>query len=416
MERELFGRIPIAVKDLVLQNRSYHISTMLSSMKKAWCYLLLATNQLSFAEQCASDEDCSLNGICTTGQCICDPGWIGNDCGALDLRPANRAGGYNRTGEGVSSWGSRIVCDPKEAGLYHLFFAEFTHGCGLDYWSPYSRIMHAESRTGPDGPYDIGSEVVGHFSHNPTVVYSPAEKLYLLYYIGCPQTVSPVCTAPSFTCGPGNYINGESGISVQTSPDLITWTHQGQVFAGEDNSDWDADLTNPSPLPLYSDANKTSAMLLAYRGCPANCSGAEQIDLAVSSAGFKGPYSKVQPDPVFSNGNEDPFIWRDKRGNYHLLLHSLEADGGFGSGPKVGRHAFAPGYEGPWTFNSATLAYSTLVQYDDGTEINFYRRERPQLFFSDDGAMTPLFLTTGVQENGSPMSYSVIVPIGERVK
>jgi hypothetical protein len=40
------------------------------------------------------------------------------------------------------------------------------------------------------------------------------------------------------------------------------------------------------------------------------------------------------------------------------------------------------------------------VEFDDGTSIDFYRRERPQLFFSADGEMRPLVLTTGVQEKG----------------
>ncbi len=32
--------------------------------------------------------------------------------------------------------------------------------------------------------------------------------------------------------------------------------------------------------------------------------------------------------------------------------------------------------------------------------VDFFRRERPQLFFSEEGEMRPLFLTTGVQEVG----------------
>lgn len=83
-----------------------------------------------------------------------------------------------------------------------------------------------------------------------------------------------------------------------------------------------------------------------------------------------------------------------------MLLHSLERDGGFGEGRRVGRHAFCRSIDGPWTFNNETLAFSTRVEFDDGTSIDFYRRERPQLFFSADGEMRPLVLTTGVQEKG----------------
>lgn len=264
--------------------------------------------------------------------------------------------------------------------------------------------------TGPAGPYTFAQEVIGAFAHNPTVVYSPADKKYLLYYIGCPQSPPDTCTSPSFTCGPGNFINGESGVSIQSSPDLKTWAFEGQILKGADDDTWDADVTNPSPFPLYSHSDQTAEVLLAYRGCPYNCSGSELLNLATARH-YTGPYTKIQAQPLFSAPNEDPFIWRDKRGHFHMLTHSLEPEGGFGDGPKVGRHAYSRTLEGPWTFNNKTLAFSTLVEYNYGTSVDFYRRERPQLFFSEDGEMTPLYLTNGVQEGGSGMSYTIIQPL-----
>jgi hypothetical protein len=314
------------------------------------------------------------------------------------------------TSEGVSSWGSKSIHDAHNPKLFHLFMAEFENGCGLDYWSPYSRIIRAESKTGPAGPYTFAQEIVGAFAHNPTVIWSAVDKKYLLYYIGCPQLPPDTCTGPSFTCGPGDYINGESGISLQSSPDLKTWTFEGQVFKGVDDNAWDADVTNPSAFPLYTPLDPTSEMLLAYRGCPANCSGAEQLNLA-RAPHFSGPYTKIQSQPLFENDNEDPFLWRDKRGHFHMLTHSLEPDGGFGDGPKVGRHAYSRSIEGPWRFNNETLAFSTVVIFTDGTRVDFFRRERPQLVFSEDGLVTPLYLTNGVQERGSGMSYTVVQPL-----
>lgn len=373
--------------------------------------VLIVAVTSTWAPTCQIDDDCNLNRICVPfiKTCKCDSGWTSSNCGTLDLRPATRNSGYNVTSTGTSSWGSKIIHDPNNPKLFHLFLAEFTDDCGLDYWSPYSRVIRAESTNGPAGPYVFAQEVVGAFAHNPTVVYSPADKKYLMYYIGCPQSPPDTCTSPSFSCGPGNFINGESGISVQSSPNLKTWAFEGQLFKGADDDTCDADVTNPSPFPLYSQHNETSEILLAYRGCPYNCSGSELLNLATAPS-YPGPYTKVQPQPLFFAPNEDPFIWRDKRGHFHMLTHSLEADGGFGDGPKVGRHTYSRMMEGPWTFNNRSLAFSTLVEYSDGTIVDFYRRERPQLFFSEDGEMTPLYLTTGVQEKGSAMSYSVIQP------
>ena len=378
---------------------------------------------------CIGDEVCSLNGVCTVqGFCECDKGWYGDDCGALDIRPVQPRNGYNLTAQSNSSWGSHIVRDPHDHGLYHLFTAEFENSCGLDYWAPYSRIIRAESHNGPAGPYAFAAEIQPAFAHNPTVVYSPADRKWLMYYIGCKlENLADECSSRYFTCGPGNTMNGESGISVMSSSDLRQWHPHGPVIQGEnDTRAWDADFTNPSPLPLAfnwqrldqrrgldADSDPDPGMLLVYRGCPYNCTGKEQINVAISKNGFKGPYVKLQTDPVFENNNEDPFVWRDKRGHYHMLLHSLELDGGFGAGPKVGRHAFARDYSGPWTFGERTLAYSTEVDFEDGRTTNYFRRERPQLYFSDDGEMTPLFLSTGVQPRNSPMSHSLIVPVGD---
>ena len=125
------------------------------------------------ASACVVGEDCSLNGVCTVGVCVCDPGWVGTDCGELDLRPASRGTGYNRTLEGTSSWGGTVVRDTENATLWHLFVSEFTGGCGLDYWAPMSRIVRAESTTGPAGPFTFAAEVVSTFSTNPAVATSP---------------------------------------------------------------------------------------------------------------------------------------------------------------------------------------------------------------------------------------------------
>jgi hypothetical protein len=375
--------------------------------------ILFLASGLRVASQCQTDLDCSLNGVCDSliKTYVCDSDWKASDCSALNLQPATRNTGYNKTAGGTSSWGSKIIHDPEEPKLFHLFLAEFGDGCGLDYWSPYSRIIRVDSEVGPQGPYEFVEEVIGTFAHNPTVIYSSADKLYLFYYIGCDFSPPEICTAPSFSCGPRNDLNAESGISVASSPDLKTWTFVGQIFSGQNDDDWDADVTNPSPFPLYSSGNHTASILLAYRDCLYNCNGAELLNLA-TAPGLKGPYTKISPNPILENGNEDPFLWRDKRGNYHMLLHSLEPEGGFGDGPKVGRYAYAKEFEGPWIVNNKTLAFDTHVEYTDGTSIDFYRRERPQLFFSEDGEMTPLFLTNGVQEVGSGMSYRIIQPLG----
>jgi hypothetical protein len=177
------------------------------------------------------------------------------------------------TAQGTSSWGGKAVRDPKNANLFHLFAAEFTGKCGLDYWSPMSRIIRAEGSS-PEGPFTFAAEVAGTFAHNPQVIYSPSDKQYLMYHIGCPVQQPSKCTPPSFSCDPGNHLNGESGITMRGSTDLLTWTSYGQVLGHNGSKTWDADTTNPSAFPY------NGGILLAYRGCVGSRMSCDNFGLA----------------------------------------------------------------------------------------------------------------------------------------
>uniref|UniRef100_A0A093VD80 Serine/threonine-protein phosphatase n=2 Tax=Talaromyces marneffei PM1 TaxID=1077442 RepID=A0A093VD80_TALMA len=64
-------------------------------------------------------------------------------------------------------------------------------------------------------------------------------------------------------------------------------------------------------------------------------------------------------------------------------------------------HTRATGMGNESTYNNDTLVYVTFV---DGVATNCSRRERPQLLFSEDGDLTPLFMTDSVQEMDSLQS------------
>lgn len=83
---------------------------------------------------------CSLNGICTaSGECECDPAWVGNSCQTLAILPATRdsglrqinvpAGGPNGTIAGnTSTWGGAVLYDPKYK-LWFMWATELTAHC-----------------------------------------------------------------------------------------------------------------------------------------------------------------------------------------------------------------------------------------------------------------------------------------------
>jgi hypothetical protein len=76
------------------------------------------------AARCATDKDCSLNGVCgPSGGCACDPGWHGGACELLALGAAPAGGAYGFGAPfGVTSWGGNAIRDSGGGGdgLWHL--------------------------------------------------------------------------------------------------------------------------------------------------------------------------------------------------------------------------------------------------------------------------------------------------------
>ena len=73
---------------------------------------------------CQTDEDCSLNGVCSGGKCKCDPGWTtlanadGPWCGFLDFLPSPTSvcgpacafhGGVGGVDKLTTSWGGSVL-------------------------------------------------------------------------------------------------------------------------------------------------------------------------------------------------------------------------------------------------------------------------------------------------------------------
>lgn len=386
------------------------------------CHLALCLAVLTLTcRACKTDEDCSFNGLCLQKSrfdygeklCKCDPGWFGDDCGRLDLQPARKQNGYNHSADardssylgpyGNSSWGGTVLQDPHDSTLFHLVASQFAAGCGLSGWRPFSFIIRAESRAGPQGPYHYADSISAPFRHNPEVVWSPADKKYLLYSIGVDddEPARNTCSSISYEQWPNN-------ISVATAEDIRgPWSDFELVL-----SSIEPHSTNPSPWPLWTPGHRSSKIAL----------GVEDVAMFLGNS-YSGPYELVHTQTwntteYSPTWTEDSFLWRDKRGNWHALAHWMadlvENDGQ--RWPRVGAHMFARELTGPWRWHMHE-AFNSTVTYTDGTAQTMKRRERAKIFFSSDGQMTPLYLVNGVQEMGeSSRSSTLIQPIGEAWK
>ena len=146
--------------------------------------------------------------------------------------------------------------------------------------------------------------------------------------------------------------------------------------------------------------------------------GAEDMKI-YAAPHWDGNYSRINT-PVSWNTTdysptwtEDPFIWRDKRGNWHALAHWMidivEHNGQ--KYPRVGAHMFSRTLENGWDFK-VQEAFNSTVTFTDGMVETFNRRERSKILFDED--MDPLYLISGVQALGSKSSFTLVQPIGKK--
>lgn len=150
---------------------------------------------LGATQACETDEDCSLNDVCSRkptkslaskprpGACKCDPGWFGDDCGRLDLAPATPINVITTPTPWIPFTLGHTEIRPGEDRSYRI---RTTANCsissprnspmGVGWRRPSSYIMRAESRTGPQRPYHYADAVTESFRHNPSVIGAPQTK------------------------------------------------------------------------------------------------------------------------------------------------------------------------------------------------------------------------------------------------
>merc|ERR1711862_351522 len=91
---------------------------------------------------------------------------------------------------------------------------------------------------------------------------------------------------------------------------------------------------------------------------------------------------------------EDPTLWFDRRGNFHILYHvycllPYSAGKECSSGHAFSADVFA------WTFSDIE-PFNGSVAFSDGTSTTFSTRERPQVIFAVGDTTTPVGFVGGV--------------------
>jgi hypothetical protein len=232
-----------------------------------------------------------------------------------------------------------------------------------------------------------GPTVVEAFSENPPVVWGLFDSRCLLYHIGCIQnTLLGGCQSFNIKCGPGNNLQGCSGVTIRDSADLINGSVDTVYGA------WHASLANPSAFPnVYFNHNDLpSPGLVAVRGQSLIGGGQPQIDLASIEPGahFRGPYytypQSIFNTATFSSPASDPSCSETRA---EIGIQYAHAFHGYQSWRRllwrinVGRYAFSTVGTALGSVNTDTVAYTTTASFMDGASTAYWLRERPYLLF-----------------------------------
>ena len=392
--------------------------------------------------KCATDDDCSLGGECVAGACACDDYFTGPNCDLLNLqRPRfdDQAGLCHAGMSTYYSWGGRSLLGPD--GRYHLVASFMCRHATLDSWTTVSSSAHFVSDTA-DGAFswaeltcagDICTPLVIPWSHNTVVTENGAgaSPHILVAHIG-DGVVDPSKWSPCFNkseavpaaAGAWPHEAYEAAASQQGgvedprgmlsrrsrlggNPGDECFFHTADAWDGpwtrNDNNapvsinctgSWTADCLVGNPAPFVF-ANGTVNLYFTATTCPPGSGNLAPPCIAMARAdNFSGPYTIATPSrPITYPESEDPSVWRDKRGNFHLHTNVNTYHARCAQGVPCGGHAWSrDGY----VFSNLTVgAFGPVVTFRNGTEWRNAYVERPLVTMAADG-VTPLAFHVGM--------------------
>ena len=283
---------------------------------------------------CSDDWGCSLGGVCTASACACDVWFTGPTCALLNLVPGEANDGLQMPT--YHSWGGRTLGADAE-GTYHGYFSFICDHALLVEYNNKSAMVHATAKRS-QGPYTVVDLVEQPFSHNTYVIQDPLTKELLIFHLGN-GTNPPSVWSPCF-------VLDDSDAAPKVAPELFAPAEslpgQGEVFVESSASvsgpwsrfnnnsgvyiNWTGSWTHSvagNPAPFIFE-NGTTLLYFTAVNCPDNwgAKAANCIGVAVADS-WRGPYQALFTTPVTAPESEDPTVFRDPRGNFHMVRRAL---------------------------------------------------------------------------------------------
>jgi hypothetical protein len=328
-------------------------------------HVILFGFTLSQAYSCNTNYDCSLNGLCQNGKCKCDKPWSGTRCGKLtykmnqklsssNLYPLNATGAPkigpcvtpSNSCTALNTWNGPIV---QVDSTFYMFNPLYKRGSLLQ-----TQDMMLGSAENITGPYTWKS-MNKNFGSNPaSVKYLDPETKKIKYslWVGGLIYVSDSITGPFEIIGKGPGSN----------PSHV---HHNNIW--------------------YAVTQSTNEILTSN-------------NLGDSWTKFSSIDAKID-----HGVQEDPFMWIDHRGNWHIINHAYATDEFQNCGNStLSAHIFSKdGKDWSLLQNPNVEPYSHSVHYEDGTIHTYTTLERPNCHFDENGQMTHINLAADLQSQNN---------------
>ena len=289
-----------------------------------------------------------------------------------------------------------------------MYAADMAYNCTLAQWESNSRVLHAISKGNPEGPYQPQKVIVPIWAHNPTIHRSP-DGHYAIYHIGQGK---PYHT-PITNCSK-NYSQSQTnrelpaiGDEWPTSANIaVSDNNNLDNFKEENSASGNWAFNNPA---VWIFENGTT-LIVSKISCNAsmNLNKSEFCaQLVVSIApSYKGPFKLVNYLNIYG---EDPYIWQDLNGYFHMIWQSGNYKGTPFMGPGHWHTAYSKdAYH--WIPANKTQAFDNNIKLTNGTVVNVGRRERHQILFNENGL--PAYLFNGCGDN--TFSFTSVQPMNTK--
>jgi hypothetical protein len=291
---------------------------------------------------------CSLNCICTSlGKCVCDKPWGGPGCGVLqykmnqpvsakDLYPFNNTAGPlqpcvtpTSSCDALNTWNGPII--GPVGGKYHMYNPLYKKGSLL----ATSAMLHGVAAN-ITGPYTWESW--------PNMGSNPAAVAYT-------EGGATTTTYALFTGG---------GIRVSSSPDG-PFDAESDIGRGPGG--------NPAPIyhdgVWYATSQRTTEVVMTPK------------------LGQKWTHFANIVPKLSSGTQEDPFMYIDKKGNWHIINHAYDTSEWKNCGNStLSAHVFSRDGKDWHMLKPDVHPYTHEVHYEDGTTHSYSTLERPNLHFT----------------------------------